>query len=131
MSRQNLGKSGESPTTPASRPVNGATVSAQTVYQGRRNLTRSAGKEVEVTDNGQPLDYRYDLLSASPSGFEWGYGGSAPAQLAIAFLANALDEETACRYYQRLKKEVVAQLPEGGWRLTTGDIEAWCSEVRR
>ncbi|WP_228841848.1 DUF6166 domain-containing protein [Haloarcula sp. CBA1127] len=39
------------------------------------------------------------MLSASPSGFEFGYGGSGPAQLAIAILAHAFDDEVACEWY--------------------------------
>lgn len=50
----------------------------QIVYRGQRDPTAPVGKEVEVMVDGEPLDERYDLLSASPSGFEWGYGGSGP-----------------------------------------------------
>lgn len=103
----------------------------QTVYRGRRDPSAPVGEEVEVTVDGDALDKRYDLLSASPSGFEWAYGGSGPAQLAIALLAHAIEDETACRYYQRFKQEVVAELPEDGWRLTSDDIETWLTEVDR
>lgn len=34
-----------------------------------------------------PLDPRHDLYNHSPCGFEYGYGGSGPAQLALAILA--------------------------------------------
>lgn len=103
----------------------------QIVYRGRRDPVAPVGEEVEVTVDGEPLDKRYDLLSASPSGFEWAYGGSGPAQLAIALLAHATDEKLACRYYQQFKEEIVAELPEDGWRLTSDDIETWVSEVER
>ncbi|UWG50701.1 hypothetical protein AArcCO_1394 [Halalkaliarchaeum sp. AArc-CO] len=83
------------------------------------------GEEVEVTVDGEPLDKRYDLLSASPSGFEYGYGGSGPAQLAIAILAHAYNDDFACEWYQRFKREVIAELPEDGWTLTTSDLDAW------
>lgn len=97
----------------------------QTVYRGRRDPTAPVGEEVEVTVNGKPLGKRYDLLSASPSGFEYGYRGSGPAQLAIAMLAHAYDDEFACEYYQQFKREVVAALPEDGWTLTTEDLDKW------
>jgi len=102
-----------------------------TVYRGWRDPAAPVGEECTVTVDRGDLDKRYDLLSASPSGFEWGYGGSGPAQLAIALLAHASDEETACRYYQQFKQEVVAELPKDGWRLTNNDIETWLSEVDR
>jgi hypothetical protein len=87
-------------------------VSTETVYRGRRDPTAPVGEEVEVTVNGEPLAKRYDLLSASPSGFEFGYGGSGPCQLAIAILAHAYSDEFACEHYQQFKREVVAELPE-------------------
>ena len=97
----------------------------QAVYRGRRDPSAQVGDEVEVMVDGESLDYRYDLLSASPSGFEWGYGGSGPAQLAIATLAHAYDDAVAGDLYQRFKREVVSELPEEGWTLTKQDLDAW------
>jgi len=34
------------------------------------------------------LPMRLDLVNHSPSGFEWSYGGSGPAQLALTLLAD-------------------------------------------
>lgn len=96
---------------------------SSTVYQGRRDSTAPVGEECTVRVDGEPLDTRYDLLSASPSGFEWGYGGSGPAQLAIALLAHAYDEEFAADHYQWFKREVVSELPEDGWTLSKKEIK--------
>jgi hypothetical protein len=104
-------------------------VSTETVYRGRRDPTAPVGEEVKVTVDGEPLAKRYDLLSASPSGFEFGYGGSGPAQLAIAMLAYAFDDEFACEQYQQFKREVVSELPEEGWSLTMRYLDAWREEV--
>lgn len=103
----------------------GVATAEQTVYRGRRDPAAPVGDEVEVTVDGEPLDCRYDLLSASPSGFEFGYGGSGPAQLAIALLAHAYSDEFACEYDQCFKREVVSELPEDGWTLTKGDLDEW------
>jgi len=102
---------------------------ASIIYQGRREPTAPVGEECTVTVDSEPLDNRYDLLSASPSGPEWGYGGSGPAQLAIAILAHAYDDEFACDHYQQFKREVVSELPEKGWTLTKRDLDAWAEEV--
>ena len=101
----------------------------ETVYRAHRDHDVPVGHQIEVTVDGEPMDYRYDLLSASPSGFEWGYGGSGPAQLAIAILAHVYGDEVACEWYQRFKREVIAELPEDGWTLTTSDLDAWFEEV--
>ena len=73
-------------------------------YQGRRQ--RHAP---EVTVDGRPLDPRLDLCSHSPSGFEWGYGGSGPAQLALALLA---------------------RLSFRGWELTGTQMETWLDIIK-
>lgn len=92
------------------------------IYRGRCDPT---GKGAAVTVDGEPLLRRYDLLSASPSGFEYGYGGSGPAQLAVAMLAHAYGDGFAFAHYQQFKREVIAELPETGWTLRTRDLDAW------
>lgn len=96
---------------------------ASTVYHGHRDPTAPVGEECTVRVDGEPLDMRYDLLSASPSGFQWGYGGSGPAQLAVALLAHAYDEEFAAEHYQWFKRDVVSELHEDGWTLSKNEIE--------
>jgi len=54
------------------------------VYEGFREEDRT----VLVVVNGKPLNPRNDLMNHSPDGFEYGYGGSGPAQLALAILAD-------------------------------------------
>jgi len=95
----------------------------QPIYRGQRDRTAPVGEECSVTVDGEPLDCRYDLLSASPTGFEWNYGGSGPAQLAIALLAHAFNDHFAVTHYQRFKRNVVAELPENGWTLSKSEIE--------
>jgi hypothetical protein len=71
------------------------------------------------------------LWNHSPSGFEWGYCGSGPAQLALALLADHLgDDEQALNLYQRFKWVVVAELPKKRWKLTTHEIEVILQSIR-
>jgi len=87
-------------------------------YEG----VRSYGQAF-VTVNGRALDPRFDLRFHSPDGFEWGYGGSGPAQLALALLADCLgDDEKATAFYQAFKFAVVATLDRDRWRLTELEI---------
>lgn len=66
------------------------------------------------------------VRSHSPSGLEWGYCGSGPAQLALSILCEVLgDPEAAVQLYQRFKRQVVARLPRGGWLLTYDEVAAW------
>jgi hypothetical protein len=66
----------------------------------------------------------HDLLRISKTGFEWGFDGPAPAQLALALLADHLgDGEAALRLHRGFMREVVAHL-DNAWRLTGADIDA-------
>ena len=65
------------------------------------------------------------VVRHSPSGIEWGYGGSGPADLARSVLVALADETTADGLYQRFKAEVVARIPYAGGVLRAGDIRTW------
>jgi len=95
------------------------------LYEG----TRIEGA-CKVTVDGSPLPLRHDLRNHSPTGAEWGYGGSGPAQLALALLADALgDDELAERHYQKFKFEVVARFEKERWLLTRAEIRCWIAIV--
>jgi hypothetical protein len=68
----------------------------------------------------RPLRLRLDLNNHSPTGFEWGYAGSGPAQLALAILADALnDDERALRLHQKFKFKVITMLDRNApWAIT-------------
>jgi len=77
------------------------------------------------------LSARRDLFNHSPCGFEWGYGGSGPAQLALAILCKVMhDDERAVRLHQPFKFRVVA-----GWGdqflITESEVWAHISEIER
>jgi hypothetical protein len=83
------------------------------------------GCAVTVTDgdSSRGLHPRFDLRTHSPDGFEWGYGGSGPAQLALALAADVLrDDEAALTVYQRLKFRVVGRLAKESWSLTEVEL---------
>lgn len=83
-------------------------------------------------DERQELPLRLDLVEHSPTGFCWSYGGSGPAQLALALLAHALaDDEAALRLYQEYKWRVVALLPAEGWSLPVEEVRAVAEALTR
>lgn len=97
--------------------------------------SRPGGRCAAVVTSGDasgPLDPRFDLRNHSPDGFEWGYGGSGPAQLALALAADVLgDDEAALDVYQRLKARVVASLPHDEWVLTEDELVATIQTLAR
>jgi len=88
---------------------------------------------VQVIEDGKSraLDPRFDLRCHSPNGFNWGYGGSGPAQLALAICADALgDPFRAAKVYQDFKFRVVARWPQDGcWKITSGEVLAIVMEL--
>jgi len=95
-------------------------------YAGRRQ-----GYAAIVTVDGRPLNPRLDLWNHSPSGLEWGYGGSGPAQLALAILADHLgNDEQAFNFHHRFKWAVTAELPRRSWTLTSQDIDQVLQTLR-
>lgn len=65
-----------------------------------------------------------------PDGAEWGYGGSGPAQLALALLADATgDDGQAQKSYQRFKWEVVAGFNREQFLITQAEIRCWIAAV--
>lgn len=62
----------------------------------------------------------------SPDGFEWGYGGSGPAQTALAILMRYLPTDIAVRHHQEFKWAMVATLEQGkDFVLTENEVLAW------
>lgn len=95
-------------------------------YEGRRRFFPT-----RVTVDGRKLNPRLDLRCHSPAEFEWGYGGSGPAQLALAILADHLgNDEEALNLYQRFKWAVIANLPKHHWVLTGRQIDQALQEIR-
>ena len=103
------------------------------VYYGRRDPDGS-NVHVRCPDDPHfpyPLPTRLDLANHSFTGFEWGYGGSGPAQLALALLARATgDDRLALDFYQAFKTEIVASLAEDEWTLTQEFILGWAASKR-
>ena len=102
----------------------------RTKYRGQRGSDARPTIHVRVVDG---CAWKWIILSPersqkvnnhSPDGFEWGYGGSAPAQLALALLLEHTDKETAVEYYQDFKWEEVS-VWDDDWEITGQEIEEW------
>lgn len=73
----------------------------------------------EVWLNGRKLNPKRSLkkVNHSPDGFNWGYGGSGPAQLALAICLRLFDDE-GLQVYQRFKWKYIATLPQSDFELS-------------
>lgn len=80
------------------------------------------------TGERHDLELRLDLANHSPTGFEWGYLGSGPAQLALAILADFTNDETALSYYQYFKERFIAPIDADHFDIEGQAILDWLKE---
>ncbi|SRR5258708_5164467 len=98
-----------------------------TQYTGERR-----GCMASVKVDGKPLPCRLDLRNHSPTGFEWGYGGSGPSQLALAILADFFgDDQRALALYQEFKWRAIAVIKDPTWAFTGLQIVEVLSDVHK
>lgn len=103
----------------------------ETTYVGYRQENTDA-KVVVIHRGGViiVLNPCLDRISHSPDGFEWGYEGSGPAQLAFAMLTHATGSVTAQKYYQQFKRAKIAPISQrcSLWRMTRASVIEWLKE---
>lgn len=84
------------------------------VYRGNRS---GYDRKIEVVEDGVSSDlspeHSQEIINHLPDGFNWGYSGSGPAQLALRLLLDVTgDQVVASRYYQQFKADAVSQFGE-------------------
>lgn len=87
-----------------------------------------------VTVNGNLISpaASLKLRRHSPDGFAWGYGGSGPAQLALAILlAAGVEQELALLRYQDFKAEFLVNVASNEPLSLDIDIRFWIATFRR
>lgn len=104
------------------------------IYEGARSNSNGAVVFVRFQHDGKPhsrtLDPRHDLRNHSPDGFEWGYSGSGPAQLALAICADVLqDDARAQAIYQQFKEREIATIKEDDWTLLETTVREVIAEI--
>lgn len=87
-------------------------------------------KTVSVFVSGLQLypDYSQKIDTISPTGFQWGYRGAGPSQLALALLLLFTDKDSALVMYKDLVKEFIASLPKDQNFDKEFDIPAWIKD---
>lgn len=103
------------------------------VYEANRTKW---GRSVRVIDNNDFtwLDPRpsQKLINHSPDGFEWGYHGSGPAQLALAMLYDVVgfeNKEIALCHYQKFKESFISGCAKEGFLIPEKLIVFWLQDI--
>lgn len=102
------------------------------LYVGTLSRDGIGGQYVEVVTIENDVETRHRLshvVRHSPDGFNWGYGGSGPSDLALSIAYDCLSKEDAERYYMHVKARFVA--PAGPkLRIDADDVVAWIEGLK-
>ena len=94
---------------------------------GWASLTREVWYDGALLDPVESLT----VYDHSPSGFEWAYSGSGPAQLALALaLRICADPEEAQRCSFTLKETFIAPAPQARFEIPIAALERWLESWR-
>mgnify|MGYP001085861647 CR=1 FL=1 len=96
-----------------------------TIRDGYAGTRTPDGSVVVRIRNGVQEPLRH-LVHHSPTGFEWGYGGSGPADLARSIIADALGIIDPA-IYQEFKREFVAGWGDR-WEISLEQVRAWAEK---
>ncbi len=99
-------------------------------YKGRRIEDGSYSSDVSITIDG--VDFEKSMLEESlklryhsPTGFNWGYSGSGPHQLALALLLHVTNDPYITEsHYGNFVMEYVSQWGNN-WEITDEQIKTW------
>jgi hypothetical protein len=87
---------------------------------------------VKIREKGRERDLpKYlHIRSHSPEGFEWGFVGNGPAQLALALVANVCGVRYAIPRIYRKVMGYMCCLAHDGWTITEEDVKTWVELAR-
>lgn len=94
-----------------------------TIYQ-----PYEVGDDIRLSRNAQgqkTANVPRVYYSHSRDGFEWGYPGSGPSDLALNILLLFTDVRTAIDLHHAFKDEFVTTLPEAGGTINEAVIRSW------
>lgn len=94
----------------------------------KRYVMTRTGRVVRVTayrHRGAETVFLGNLehLERHSDGFEWGYGGSGPADLARSIVGDLIDDQDPDpALYQAVKNKLVAAVPHAGGEITEDEV---------
>jgi hypothetical protein len=109
------------------------------IYQGQRPLDEQIGDCRVFVIQGETVR-SLDQVGYHADGFEWGYGGSGPADTALSILADYFGERPdlnelhagdsqSWQYHQQFKRDFIAGADQAGFTITSEQITRWLQEI--
>lgn len=79
-----------------------------------------------VTCDGVELPARRELRNHSPTGFDWGFNGGGPMQLALAMLCDFFqDDQKSMEHYQEFARDIIAPIGQQTWSIKSESMVDW------
>lgn len=97
----------------------------KTYYGNRCQL----GGTISIREGGATRSLKH-IVRHSPTGLEWGYGGSGPSDTALSIMTDYFGgwpdgARRATKNYMDFKWEFIASAPEEGFEITSKQIDEW------
>jgi hypothetical protein len=88
-------------------------------------------EDYSVFKEDKELDPCLDIANHSPTGFNWGYEGSGPAQLALAIMVSEYGRDLDAHpiSYHYFKSEVIAKIQEKNFSLSSKDVRKKVNQI--
>jgi len=81
--------------------------------------------------NGATANIQQRIVFHSPTGFEWGYAGSGPADLALNILSCFIAQKEAFALHQNFKSDFLVGMPKEGGVITNASVRDWIAAHSR
>lgn len=78
-----------------------------------------------LADRPPSVNIPHLVTHHSPDGFEWGYAGSGPSELALNIPVVYIGEKRALPLHQEFKRSFLESMPFEGGTITRADIVDW------
>lgn len=76
--------------------------------------------------DGAPMtNIPHKVLMHSPTGYEWGFNGKGPADLALNILLQFTRADIAIIWHQQFKKDFLEKAPKEGMKIEGKRIKQW------
>lgn len=95
-------------------------------FTGRRVDDRCSIVQITSADGTRPLPLpsRTGVAARDHTGFEWGYVGAGPAQLALAICTAVMPRRRALQTYTAVEARLIAPIDADSWILTAEQVLA-------
>ena len=68
---------------------------------------------------------KHKWIAHSPNGFEWGYKGSGPSDLALNILLEFVDKDIAWKLHHLFKDDFIVEMPIKGGTISSRQVKQW------